>query len=324
MADNNTPTPVVTPATSGNTGTTAPAPQADSAQKAEVIENLATKPDAQLTPVERKLKLKIFGKEQELPESEVIRRAQLSTAAEKRLQEAHKQRSQAEEFYRLLKTDPRRVLTHPSIGVDLRKMAEEILAEELRAETLTPEQRELAQAKKELEDFRNKDLESKKQQEFRRQQALIAEAGDRMDEEFGSALQNSGLPKSPRTLQRMAYYKEQALVNKIDVSAADIVFLVREDYQREIEELFGSTDDNALLGLLGENVAGKIRKADLARLNTNPGAPSIGTPIPAGKKAQAEAEAKAREAELARLSLKERRARVQQELDDIATGKRKA
>jgi len=88
----------------------------------------------------RKLKLKIDGIEQEYSEEDVIKMAQMSAAAQKRFQEAAATRKQSEEFLNALKTDPLSVLSHPDIGVDVKKFAEDFLLKELEKAEMSPEQ----------------------------------------------------------------------------------------------------------------------------------------------------------------------------------------
>src|SRR5439155_16062490 len=88
----------------------------------------AMKQEAAAKALARKLKLKVDGREEELPEEEVVKWAQMGRAAQKRFQEASEKRKQAEDFIRMLKEDPISVLSNPAIGVDFRKLAEEYLS----------------------------------------------------------------------------------------------------------------------------------------------------------------------------------------------------
>ena len=70
----------------------------------------------------RRLKLKVDDREEELPEDEVIRLAQLGRGAGKRFAEAAEKSKQAEQFMRMLREDPKSVLSNPNLGIDMRKL----------------------------------------------------------------------------------------------------------------------------------------------------------------------------------------------------------
>ena len=287
-------TPVSAPVASSNASApiesnSAPAtntqPQTDSQQSAQTDrnekgqfvakngqpnqQNPAQQTPAQKAEAIRKLKLKIDGHEEEYAEEDVVKLAQMGRASQKRFQEVAEKRKQAEDFIKMLKENPISVLTNPAIGVDMRKLAEEFLHNEYKKEVLTPEARKI----QELEDQLRKHDEDKKKIEETKRQEEFNKLQDHYKQEFDkkitTALQSSGLPKSPKTVKRMADYMIMALENGIDLEPGNVVELVRQDYMTEVSELFSQTDGDTLLKLLGEPVANKIRKADLARIRTS-------------------------------------------------------
>jgi hypothetical protein len=214
----------------------------------------------------RKHKLKIDGREEELPEDEVIKWAQLGRASQKRFQEASATRKQAEDFIQMLKTDPRKVLSDPSIGVDLRKFSEEYLSEQLKLESLTPEQRQIRDMQEQL---KANETEKKQAAETRRQEEF-QKATQHYTQEYETgimdAISSSGLPRTPYIVKRMTDYMSSALQNGLDLEPKNVVELVRQDYITDTNALYGQLDGDTLLKILGDGVANKIRKADLARI----------------------------------------------------------
>ena len=77
---------------------------------------------------------------------------------------------------------------------------------------------------------------------------------------------NSGLPKTPQTLKRVAELMHSALKKGYELDVATAVDMVRESYQNDMMELYGKLDGDKLVGLLGEDLAKKIRMYDLQRL----------------------------------------------------------
>lgn len=223
--------------------------------------------EAQPTDI-KKYKVKIDGEELEVDEAELLAGYQTRKAADKKFQEAAMTRKQAEEFISLLKTDPVKVLSHPGLGVDFRQLAEQYLVQQLEEEMLDPRDRELKKYKAMVEE-----QETLKKQELERQQAEQAEQlRQRYTEDYTNqivtALQTSGLPKTERTVKAMAQYMHLGLQHGVDLKAAEVVELVKQDYINAQKELFGALDGDTLLSILGEDVANKIRKSDVKRLKS--------------------------------------------------------
>jgi GGDEF domain-containing protein len=251
--------PTQAPSTTNAIETAKPtgSPEAPPAQTAE---------EKKIEAAIKKFKLKVDKQEYELGEDDALKFAQLGLASEKRFQEAAQMRKQAEQFITMLKQDPASVLSNPAIGVNLREFAEKYLLGEIQKETLTPEQRKIQEQETQLKQYE----EERKQQEQQRQQQeyqqLQAHYEQTFDNQITSALSTSGLPKTPATVKRMTHYMELALRNGLDLEPQNVVELVRQDYVNEVQSLFGQSEGDALLQLLGDGVANKIRKADLARL----------------------------------------------------------
>ena len=259
MADTTAPTTAapVTPTTAPTTDSTTTGTPAE--KVAEVKEAI------------RKMKIKVDGKEEELDESEIIKLAQLGRGSNKRFEEAKQMRQQAEQFIAMLKKDPKAVLSNPALGVDLRKFAEQIVWEHIQDESLSPEQKRARDIEKELQKYKEQEELTKKEQAEQQMQALHQRYAQDYDRKITSALQNSGLPKTPSTVKRMAEYMFTAVQNGYDLEPSDLVHQVRKDYEQDIREMFGQVDGDTLLSLLGEDTAKKIRNTDLKRLKSTQG-----------------------------------------------------
>jgi predicted DNA-binding protein (UPF0251 family) len=225
------------------------------------------KPKADMTPAEKKkYKLKIDGAEMDYDEDEVVRLAQMNAAAQKRMQEAAQMRKQSEEFVRLLKEDPKKVLSHPSIGHDLKKFAEDVLLEYLQDEMMDPKEKELREYKKKLEKYEEQERKLKEAEEAKQKESIRAKYNQDYNEQIIKALDSGGLPKTEYTVERMIYYMAKGLENNIELSAMDVRDLVRRDYIRDIKALSSGLDSEALLSILGDDVAKKIKTADVQRV----------------------------------------------------------
>ena len=214
----------------------------------------------------KKYKVKVDGEDLDVSEDELLSNYQLRKASDKRFQEGMQARKQAEEFIRLLKTDPTKVLSHPSVGLDAKKWAEEYLINEMQREMMTPEQRQMEEYKSKLAKYEEQEQMTKKQQEEAQQAQIRQKYTDDYNKQIVGALDSSGLPKTEFTVQRMIHYMAKALENNYEVGANDVVDLVRRDYINDTKSLYSGLDADALIQILGDDVASKIRKADLNKI----------------------------------------------------------
>ncbi len=242
-------------------------------QQQEPKQEQPKQPEAEKKPEPpKRYKIKVDGSEEELDEDTIVKLAQLGRASNKRFQEAANLRKQAEEFINLLKQDPRRVLSNPAIGVDPYKLAEDWLIERMEMEKLTPEQQQLRAYEQQLKAYEEEKKQVAEQKAQEEQQKLIQHHTQMYEQQVTEALSASGLPKTTKTVKRMAEYMYKALENGIDLKPSDVVSLVKQDYIKEITDLFSQTDGDSLLQILSTTgIDNKIRKADLARLKS--GAP---------------------------------------------------
>lgn len=234
-----------------------------------------------------KLKTKVDGKEveEELELEAIQRDYQKFKAADKKFQEAAAMRKQAEEFISLLKTNPAQVLAHPSIGLDVRKLAEEYLAEQLQYESLTPEQRKAAEDRKRLEEYEKREQEAAKQAHEEKINTLKAKYTEDYNKTIIDALESAGLPKNKSTVKMMAQKLYLSVNNGLDLDAKDLAESVRQDYINAQKELFAELDGEALIKILGDDVAEKVRKYNVSKIK-NSSASDNSNPVRKTKKKQ--------------------------------------
>jgi hypothetical protein len=229
--------------------------------------NKTVPPVAEMSAAEKKkYKVKIDSEEMEVDEDELVRGYQLRKASDKKFAEANLARKQAEEFVRLLKTDPRKVLSHPSIGIDLKKFAEEYLVEDLQQEMLSPEQKKLKEYQAKLAKYEEQERTIKADQEKKAQEEVKKKYQEGYHKQITEALDTAALPKTEYTVERMIYYMSKALKNGYELEARDVVDLVRRDYIDDSKSLFSGLDAEALEQLLGSDIAKKMRQHDIKKV----------------------------------------------------------
>lgn len=173
-------------------------------------------------------------------------------------------------FVEELRKNPKKVLSDPTIGLDMKKLAASIIEEEIENSKKSPEQikqeeleEELrsikAEREKEKEESRTRDFQRLQQQEFERYDTLMTQTLDKSD-----------LPKSPYVVKKMADYMLMGLQEGIDVTPADVLSLVREEIQSDLKEMFQVMPDEVVEKLIGKDKLNSIRKKNLAKAKSSP------------------------------------------------------
>lgn len=204
---------------------------------------------------------------------------QKGLGADKRFKEASRWRQESEMLVDLMRTRPMALLEKAAQlgGQDTRKMVEEWLWENhIKLEQMSPEQKTAHEQTKELERLRD---DKKKQEEaVRAKEFETAKAQYRthFERDIMTALDAGGLPKTPRTVGRIAHYIAQGLKAKVRLSANDVLPLVRQDYETEWRDLVGATNGETLAKLIGDENLKKLREHDLAKLKAQGALPAGG------------------------------------------------
>lgn len=228
--------------------------------------------------IAKKYKVKVNDVEEEVSEEDLVAGYQTRKASDAKFQEAAGLRKQAEQFVHLLKTDPVKLLTHPALGHDMRKLAEEYLGKQLQEELMDPKDKEIRDIKAKLAE--HEEIKKAAEKEEQDKQANVVKEkyiGD-YTKDIVSALEASGLPKSEVSVRRMAYYIYAGLKHGVNLPATNAAELVKQDYIKEQQALYGALDGDILLQLLGPEIAKKIRKYDVEKLKAG-GATKVSTGV---------------------------------------------
>lgn len=245
-------------------------------------------PPVQAT-AEKPYVLKVNGKDVTMSLDEVLAAAQKAEAANQRFQEGHKMKVQAGQFMHLLQTNPMAIFDNPNMPWKFKELAQQYLLKEIEREGMTPEQRELEDTRAKLKAAEDEKRDGVERQAQEREAALVKHYNDAYEKDIISALADGSLPKTRGTVRRISYYLAEGLKRGVELKAADVVPLVREDYEREMKEILQATDGDNITKILGDPILQKIREAELKRLNGGgtpppPAAPKTPATVHGGKK----------------------------------------
>jgi len=217
----------------------------------------------------RKFKLKVDGEEFEEEidlndETAITTKLQLAAAAKKRMTEAVDQKRKAFEIIKAFEDNPESMLQR--LGPKGRDIAEKFLLEQIKDEMMSPEEKEIL----ELREFKKKhteELEKKKQMEEmtarEKQEYQIAQD---FQTTIISALEKTGLPKSPELVKRTAYLLKRNLDLGLDLNAEQLAAEVKLETIGYLKSIIGDSDGEALINMFGKDIAKKIRTHDIKGL----------------------------------------------------------
>lgn len=224
----------------------------------------------------KKRKYKVNGRDVEIEEDKLDEYVQRGLGAQEKFTEAAKYRRQAQILTELLQRDPLALVSQAAKlqGKDARKMVEEWLwKNHIELETKSPEEREKILERRELERLREQEKTAKEKE----REALFEKAktvySQHFERDIIKALETGGIPKTPRSVERMAQYLLQARQVGVRLGAADVLPLVKQDIEKEFKELVGSMQGESLANFLGEDVMKNVRDFEVARLKKGPGTP---------------------------------------------------
>jgi hypothetical protein len=227
----------------------------------------------------KKLKLKVDGKEIEdevdLEDEEgLTKKFQLAHVAQKRMAEKAQLEKEVREFIDLLRKDPRKVLSDPNLGIDLKQFAASIIQEEIENSNKSPEVLEKEKAQRELKELREEN--ARKDAEYKRleMERLNEVEFQRYDNQMSQALEKSDLPKSPYVVKKMADYMLLGLQNNMNLSPEDVLPIVREEIISDVKAMFGAMPQEVVEKIIGKEFITAMRKKSLAKPRT-PTAPKI-------------------------------------------------
>lgn len=244
-------------------------PSASAAEKAQAKKTL------------KSLKIKFNGREYEeelpfeIPDDEdareyMTRQLQMSRLAQHKSQEEAALRKEVNSFIEQLRKNPRKILSDPNLGVDVKQLAAQIIEEEIENSQKSPEQLEKERIENELRELKEqyeREKEEARTKEFERLQEIEFE---RYDNLMTKALETSDLPKSPYVVKKMADYMLMALDAGVDVSPNDVLPLVREEIQEDLKQMFAVMPDEVVEKVVGKDVFNRIRKKNLAKAKSAP------------------------------------------------------
>lgn len=269
---------------------TLPADQKAKASAAPVVDDVSedTGEDLVETPAESKkkaeaaakkaYKLKVGGKDMEVDEAELLKRAQMGYSADQKWQEAAQMRKQMDSFIGLLQKDPVKALEQ--LGYDVDKMAEDRIKYRIEEMQKSPEQVEREKMQRELEAMRAEREQERNEVQEKEKQRIQDQYAIEIENDISAALDDNsfGFPKTPYVVKRVADMMILAVNEGLrtnndrlkNITAKDVLPLVRDEIHREQRELYSLAPDEVFETLIGKDRLNKYRKGKIKKTASKP------------------------------------------------------
>lgn len=225
----------------------------------------------------KELKIKYNGKEItealpfEIPDTQesrdyMTKQLQMSKLGTSKSQELADYNTRVQAFMTELKKNPRKVLEDPSIGIDMKKIAAELIEEEIENAKKSPDQLEREKIQAELKELKaQRETEKQAAQEKERQMAIEYNM-QKYDLDITKAFEKTDLPKNAYMARRLADYQYLALKDlNYELPAEDAIELVRQDVMDELNAMFEVMPEEVLEKFVGKKNFDRVRKKNMSK-----------------------------------------------------------
>lgn len=214
-------------------------------------------------------KLNVNGKEVEYDASDegrLQKDIQKVFGIEEKAKTASQKSAEAETLLSMLQSDPKGFAKRCKVaGINAEKLATDILYEQIRLNSLSPEQRELEEYKEREAEAAAKskaDVETAKAAESQRK---TQEWAMKFEKDLENALKANQIPKSRLALALAAQYIDAGLAKKQEWTVEQVLPWVNRDLKEIHSSTMGKLDGDELLNYLGEELSNKVAKARVDR-----------------------------------------------------------
>ena len=179
-------------------------------------------------------------------------------------------------FFQELKTNPKKALSNPMFGVDIKNLAAQVLEDELAEQEKSPEQREKEKLQARLQELEDERKKEKEEAESAKYQATLERAYEKYDNMLESTLKNNtDLPQTPYIVEKMTKYMSFMVEDGTEPDMEIIANQVRTEMESDIKHLLTILPVDKVEAILGAEVLSKLRKNRLAKAPSKVVPPTI-------------------------------------------------
>lgn len=236
----------------------------------------------------KKLTLKVDGEEYEqdlpfdLPDDPkaieyMKRELQMAKMGQNRAQHAATLEKEIVQFFDELSKNPKKALSNPAFKdrLDLKKLAAEIIEEEIENSKKSPEQLEKEKLQAELQAIKEERENEKKSAEQREFDRLREQYAEDYDIQITNALETNKIPKSAAAVKKIADYMEIAVKAGKDVSVNDLIPIIRDELASDFLQHLNSLPDDQLDQYIPKAIQDRLRKRVVAKAKATAANPAL-------------------------------------------------
>jgi len=232
-------------------------------------------------------KMKVNHEEVDVTLDEMAEVFPLAKGAHQKYKEAAEIRAENErikkgfERFQQLMSDPEQAAGQLAkmIGSEkLLTLAERVVNEQIRLDSMTPEQKAEAARREQMtaEDRKREDALRQREVKIKADEARLrtvkqTELAQKFSRDFPILLKNAGVEVNAESFKRMADLKAESIKLGIPVTNQQIAAQVAEEFNGRTAAYLKSLSPEALVKLLGEEGAAKINQINVERVASQPG-----------------------------------------------------
>jgi hypothetical protein len=243
-----------------------------------------TKEQKALEKAIKAFEIKVNGKAKKVEldlndEASIKKYLEKAEGAQEKFQEAALYRKQAEQLVEMLQKDPLSILRNPALGIDVKKLAEMVLDEQMAEAQLTPEQKRIKELEAALTEREKKEKETREAKEAEEKQRLTREMYAKAEQDMMTALDSSSIGASPYAVRRVADMMSALIEEGYEnVEIKDIMpFAERVILQELGGHIQKHREPSKLEKLLGKDVLKEYRKSKISQVKKTPNTNTVET-----------------------------------------------
>lgn len=233
-----------------------------------------------------KKKIKVNGKEQVVSLSDALRYMQKDLATQQSLQPLSQKAQQLDAILHALKSDPTGLMERMGLNVD--EIAKQRVAQHLRLQAMSEEQRAAYQASQERDQYKQLAQKLYQQELQRKQQADMQAARKQIEGEFVDAFQKAGIKiNHPLALTSAVQFLRAEKANNPDATAHDIMPKVKNYLQSLSKVNVSSLSAAELVDFLGAEKVNALREHLVSQATGQPVRTGVVAERPTSKQSKA-------------------------------------
>jgi len=248
---------------------------------------------------DRLVKLKVNGEEKKVTLREILKNAQISDAASKKLEQAKAEKQQAfqlknelTQLAHIAKTNPRKFMEY--VGIDPYEFSEATLSEKVKMMEMSPEARRAMEAEEKLKKYEEQEKERAERETLNKEQQEVVKWTQSLDVEIAEAWKDSGLPSDKFYVQQIAAEmlgnerrRQTAIENneepEPELNAKQCAAIIKDKYFSHLSSTLPRLELNQLKQLLGADVLKALREDSINQVRTKDTTVKKSTDIPSSK-----------------------------------------